>query len=82
MKNKNLLFGILIGISGIGTLYFTIKGNFNIAVLFMTAIFALSNTYRAISFKEKGYEREAKWMKNAAILFAILFLIVLGINIF
>ena len=82
MKNKNLLFGLLILISGIGTLYFTIKGNLNIAALFITAIFALTNTYRAISFKEKGFEKEAKWMKNVAILFAVLFLIVLGINIF
>jgi len=82
MKNRNLLFGLLIGLSGIGTLYFVIKGNFNISMIFITAIFVLSNAYRAISFKEKGYDREAKWMRNMAIVFAVLFFLVLGVNFF
>ena len=43
----------------------------------MTAIFALSNGFRAISFKEKGFVREAKWMKGMSILFAVLFFVVL-----
>ncbi len=82
MKKRNIIFGVLITTSGILTLYFIIKGNLNISVLFMTAIFALSNGFRAISFKEKGYEREAKWMRGIAILFTILFFVVLGVNIF
>lgn len=74
---RNWIFGLLITAVAITSLVFIIKGNLNMAVLFMTAIFALSNGHRAISFKEKGYVREAKWMKGMAILFAVLFFIVL-----
>lgn len=76
---RNWIFGLLITAVAVTSLVFIIKGNLNMAVLFMTAIFALSNGHRAISFKEKGYVREAKWMKGMAILFAVLFFIVLGL---
>ena len=76
--NKNWIFGLLIGGASIASLLFIIKGDLYMAVLFMTAIFALSNGYRAISFKEKGFVREAKWMKGMSILFTISFFVVLG----
>ena len=62
--NRNWIFGLLIAVVSISALVFIIKGNMNMAVLLMTAIFALSNGFRAISFKEKGFVREAKWMKG------------------
>ncbi|SDN39917.1 hypothetical protein SAMN05518871_10549 [Psychrobacillus sp. OK028] len=75
--NKNWIFGLLIAVVSVSALVFIIKGNMNMAVLLMTAIFALSNGFRAISFKEKGFVREAKWMKGMSILFAVLFFVVL-----
>lgn len=79
---RNWIFGLLISAVAITSLIFIILGNFNLAVLFMTVIFALSNGYRAISFKEKGFVREAKWMKGMAIVFAVLFFVVLGLILF
>jgi len=61
----------------IAALIFVIKGNLNLAVLFMTALFALSNGFRAISFKEKGFVREAKWMKGMSIFFIAAFVVIL-----
>ena len=79
---KNWIIGTTIVVAALASLFFIIKGNFNMAVLFMTVVFALSNGYRAVSFKEKGYIREAKWMKGMAIIFVVLFFIVLGIILF
>ena len=79
---RNWIFGLLIAAVSISALVFIIKGNINMAVLFMTAIFALSNGFRAISFKEKGFAKEAKWMKGMSILFAVLFFVVLFLLIF
>ncbi|MFJ7827204.1 hypothetical protein [Psychrobacillus sp. NPDC096623] len=80
--NKNWIFGLLIAVVSVSALVFIIKGNMNMAVLLMTAIFALSNGFRAISFKEKGFVREAKWMKGMSILFAVLFFVVLLLMFF
>jgi hypothetical protein len=79
---KNWIIGTTIVVAALASLIFIIKGNFNMAVLFMTVVFALSNGYRAVSFKEKGYIREAKWMRGMAIIFVVLFFIVLGIILF
>lgn len=74
---KKWIIGIVIVAAAIAALTFIIVGNFNMAVLFMTAIFAFSNGFRAVSFKEKGYAREAKWMRGMAIVFTVLFFVVL-----
>lgn len=79
---RNWIFGLLIAAVSVSALVFIIKGNINMAVLFMTAIFALSNGFRAMSFKEKGFGKEAKWMQGMSILFAILFFVVLFLLIF
>ncbi|MCZ8534369.1 hypothetical protein [Psychrobacillus psychrodurans] len=79
---RNWVFGLLIAAVSISALVFIIKGNINMAVLFMTAIFALSNGFRAISFKEKGFVKEAKWMKGMSILFIVLFFVVLFLLFF
>lgn len=75
--NRKWIAGILIAAVSIAALVFIIKGNINLAVLFMTALFALSNGFRAVSFKEKGFEKEAKWMKGMSIFFVIAFILVL-----
>lgn len=73
--NRNWIAGLLIAAVSLAAIFFIIKGNLNLAVLFMTALFALSNGFRAISFKEKGFEREAKWMKWMSIFFSATFVV-------
>ena len=75
--NRNRIAGLLIAAVSIAAIVFIIKGNMNLAVLFMTAMFALTNGFRAVSFKEKGFGREAKWMKWMSILFSIGCLVIL-----
>jgi len=75
--NRNWIAGLLLAAVSIAALVSIIKGNLNLAVLFMTSLFALTNGFRAISFKEKGYEREAKWMKGMSIFFTIAFFVIL-----
>lgn len=79
---RNWLAGLLLSAVSIAALVFIIKGNLYVSVLFMTALFALTNGFRALSFKEKGFEREAKWMTGMAIFFAVAFVIILGIILF
>jgi hypothetical protein len=79
---RNWLAGLLLSAVSIAALVFIIKGNLYVSVLFMTALFALTNGFRALSFKEKGFEREAKWMTGMSIFFAVAFVIILGIILF
>lgn len=75
--NIKLLSSILVAIFSIAAIVFIIIGNFNFAVLAMTIMFAVSNGFRAKSFKEQGYVKEAKWMKYMAIFFSIASIVVL-----
>ncbi len=79
---RNWLAGLLLSAVSIAALVFIIKGNLYVSVLFMTALFALTNGFRALSFKEKGFEREVKWMTGMSIFFAVAFVIILGIILF
>jgi len=74
---RNWFAGILIAATSIAALVSVIYRNLNLAVLFMTVLFALTNGFRAISFKEKGFEREAKWMKGMSIFFMAAFIVIL-----
>ncbi|MCZ8536730.1 hypothetical protein M9R32_06015 [Paenisporosarcina quisquiliarum] len=79
---RNWVAGLLITAVSIAAIVFIIKGNLYVSVLFMTALFALTNGFRAVSFKEKGFERESKWMKGMSIFFSIAFFIILAVIIF
>ncbi|KOS63334.1 hypothetical protein FJQ98_23835 [Lysinibacillus agricola] len=74
--NLKWLSSILVAIFSIAAIIFIIMGNFNFAVLAMTIMFAVSNGFRAKSFKEQGYIKEAKWMKYMAIFFSIASIVV------
>ena len=76
-----MIFGILIALASVLTLIFIILQNLDLAVVFMAALFALTNGMRARSFKEKGFPRESKWMKGMSIFFTIaaVFMLVLYI---
>jgi len=49
-----------------------------VAVLFMTLLFVLTNSFRYRHMKEKGMHREAKWMLGMSITFGVLFFVVLA----
>ncbi|MGE7949362.1 hypothetical protein [Lysinibacillus sp. NPDC093688] len=74
--NTKWLSSILVAIFSIAAIVFIIMRNFNFAVFAMTIMFAVSNGFRAKSFKEQGYIKEAKWMKYMAIFFSIASIIV------
>lgn len=75
--NEKIISVVLVTISSLLALYFVIVGNFELAVLFLTIMFIFTNFFRYRSFKQKGMEREAKWMRNTSFFFALLALIVL-----
>ncbi|MGI2328868.1 hypothetical protein [Planococcus sp. YIM B11945] len=76
--NRKLAQGIAIAVLSIASLVFIIQGNLNIAVLLMTLLFVLTNSFRYRQMKAQGMEREAKWMLGMAIIFAVLFFVVLA----
>lgn len=79
--NAKMISTILVAASSIVSLFFIIKGKFDYAILAMTFMFAVSNGFRAKSFKEQGYTKEAKWMQYTAIFFTLATIAVLVIII-
>lgn len=73
-----IIQGVLILFLSVIAIAFLFMGRMEVAVLFMTLLFVLTNTFRYKQMKERGMDREAKWMKAMAIIFAILFFVVLG----
>lgn len=80
--NNKLLQGIGIAVLSIASLVFVIMGDLEIAVLFMTVLFVLTNSFRYRQMKAQGMDREAKWMFGMAVIFGILFFVVLFTIIF
>lgn len=79
--NEKVISLVLVTISSLLALYFVIKGNFELAVLFLTIMFTFTNFFRYRSFKQQGMEKEAKWMRNTAFFFLLLVFVVLYIVI-
>lgn len=75
--NRKLVLGISVATLSVASLIFIIQGNLEIAVLLMTLLFVITNSFRSQQMKMQGMEREAKWMRGMAIVFAILFVVVL-----
>lgn len=80
-RMRNWFFGIPVVVSSALAIYFVIQGSLNLAVLFMTLVFVFTNSYRAITFKERGMDKEAKWMKGMAVFFAVAFIGVLVLTV-
>lgn len=76
--NNKLLLGILIAFLSITSLTFLIMGNLDMAVLLMTLLFVLTNSFRYRQMKARSMDREAKWMLGMAVIFGILFFVVLA----
>lgn len=80
--NNKIIQGTLITVLSISSLIFLIMGNMDIAVLLMSLLFVLTNSFRYRQMKAQGMDREAKWMLGMAVIFAILFFIILFMVIF
>lgn len=78
---ERIVLLIAIVVSSLLAVWFVIKGNFAVAVLFLTLLFTLTNFTRYRSFRRQGLEKEAKWMRGTTILFAVLFLAVLFLTV-
>lgn len=80
--NEKIISAILIILSSLAALFFVVKQNFEMAVLFICIMFTLTNFFRSKSFKMQGYEKEAKWMRTMAVIFGISAIVVLIIIIY
>lgn len=80
--NVKIVTGLLVTITSLLAVFFIFKQNFNLAVLFITLMFTITNTVRARDMKKKGYEKEAKWMQAMATFFGIATLGILAIILF
>lgn len=76
--NPKILQGVALAVLSITALFFLIRGQLEIAVLFMTVLFVMTNSFRYRQMKAQGMDREAKWMFGMAVIFAILFFVVLA----
>ncbi|MEO4054929.1 hypothetical protein [Solibacillus sp. CAU 1738] len=77
--NEKVLSTILVAICSVFAIFFVIKQNFELAVLFLTLMFTFSNFFRYRSFMSQGNIKEAKWMRGLAIFFSIASIAVLYI---
>ena len=75
--NEKIVSTVLVACSSLAALFFVIKQNFELAILFLTIMFTFSNFFRARSFKEQGYIKESKWMKAMSIFFGICSILIL-----
>lgn len=77
---------IVSGISVIATsvlaVVLLIMKQFNWAVFCITAMFALTNSFRAKDMASKGYEKESRFMRNMSIFFAVAAAGILVANLF
>ncbi|ALS79757.1 MULTISPECIES: hypothetical protein [Planococcus] len=76
--NMKLVQGIAIGLLSVTALTFLLFGYLEVAVLFMTLLFVLTNSFRYRHMKAQGMHREAKWMLGMSVVFGLLFFVVLG----
>ncbi|WP_107943342.1 MULTISPECIES: hypothetical protein [Metasolibacillus] len=77
--NEKVISMLLVIASSALAIFFIIKQNFNLAVLFLTVMFTFSNFFRYRSFMRQGYVKEAKWMRNLAIFFGLATVVVVFI---
>ncbi|MGN7479832.1 hypothetical protein ACTHOQ_18590 [Solibacillus silvestris] len=76
-KYEKALSLVLVAGASLSALFFVVKQNTEAAILSMTIMFTFTNFFRSRTFKEKGHEKEAKWMQKMSIIFAVLSIVVL-----
>lgn len=79
--NKKWISTSIIALTSVLAVVCIILESYDWAIFSMTIMFTLTNTFRAKSFKEQGYVREAKWMQITGIFFALAAIAVLYIII-
>ncbi len=75
--NRKLAFGISVAVLSLASLILLFQGHMDIAVLVMTLLFVITNSFRSKQMKMQGMQKEAKWMFGMAVMFAVLFVVVL-----
>ena len=75
-KYEKTLSLVLVAASSLSALFFIIKQNMDAAILSMTIMFTLTNFFRSRTFKQKGHDKEAKWMQRMSLVFAVLSVLV------
>lgn len=73
LKGKGIIL-ISVSLIALAALYSIIRLALMEAVLWMTALFTVTNGFRAKSFKEQGLVRESKWMLGMSLFFGIAFI--------
>lgn len=72
---------IVVVVASVLAIVLMVLQKYNWSILAMTIMFAVSNSFRAKTFKEQGYEREAKWMQWMGLFFTIASVVVLFVII-
>ena len=75
-KYEKTISLVLVAASSLSALFFIIKQNMDAAILSMTIMFTLTNFFRSRTFKQKGHDKEAKWMQRMSMIFAVLSVLV------
>ena len=75
-KYEKTISLVLVAASSLAALFFIIKQNMDAAILSMTIMFTLTNFFRSRTFKQKGHDKEAKWMQRMSMIFAFLSVLV------
>ncbi|MEK4701435.1 hypothetical protein MKX47_18080 [Solibacillus sp. FSL R7-0668] len=75
-KYEKAISLVLVAALSLSALFFIIKQNMDAAILSMTLMFTLTNFFRSRTFKEKGHDKEANWMRKMSIIFAVLSVLV------
>lgn len=75
-KYEKTISLVLVAASSLSALFFIIKQNMDAAILSMTIMFTITNLFRSRTFKQKGHDKEAKWMQKMSMIFAILSVLV------
>ena len=76
-KYERAISLILVAGASLTALFFIVKQNMEAAILAMPIMYTFTNFFRSRTFKEKGHEKEAKWMQRMSMIFAVLSVIVL-----
>lgn len=78
-KYERMISLVLVAASSLSALFFIIKQNMDAAILSMTIMFTITNFFRSRTFKDKGNDKEANWMRKMSMVFAGLSVLVVVI---
>ncbi|GEK33183.1 hypothetical protein [Kurthia sibirica] len=77
-----IVSGAAVIITSVLAVVLLIQKEFNWAVFCITIMFTLTNSFRARDMAKKGYDKEARFMRNMSIFFAVASAGILVANLF